>query len=169
MSLNFWIDFMIFFPLSFFAFLLMPSPHFFFTPTLISFILLFPSSVFHLSVFVCSFTSSPFSSTLLLLTCSLPLHLHLLLFSYFVTVRRMLWPPWPLTPSLWACLCHQGAEQEVEVTTRGQVKPSQNVSTSPTSRSASETQTSARCLGYEFLQLMQYHNAFIQLLFILVN
>ena len=155
-------------PLPFFAFPLMPSPHFFLTPILISSMLfLSPSLVFHL----CSFTSSSFSSILLLSMCSLPLlllllplFLLLLLFSHFLTVRRTPWPLWPLTPSLWACLCHQRAEQEVEVMKRGQVRPSQNASTSPTSRSASETQTSARCLGYKFLKITQIRNVFMQLL-----
>ncbi|XP_031708819.1 RNA binding protein fox-1 homolog 1-like isoform X2 [Anarrhichthys ocellatus] len=68
---------------SFFAFLLMPSPHFFFSPTLISFILfLLLSFVFHLSVFGCSFTSSSLPSILHLSLCSFSLLLLLLLFSY---------------------------------------------------------------------------------------
>ncbi len=157
-------DKFVFWLYDFFPFLSLPfywcplPPFFFLTPTPISFIrFLFPSFVFHLSVSVRSFASSSFSSILLLSTCSLPLLLLflllLLLFSCFLTVRRMLWPLWPLTPSLWACRCHQGAEQEVEVRRRGQVRPSRNASTSPTSRSASETQTSARCLGYEFLSI----------------
>lgn len=67
----------------------------------------------------------------------------------FRSVRKTLWPLWHLTPSLWVCLCHRGAEQAVGVKRRAQVRPNQNASTSPTSPSASETQTCVRCSGYD--------------------
>lgn len=67
-------------------------------------------------------------------------------FLHHFTVRRMLWPLWPLTLRLSAY--HLGAGQEVGVKKRAQVKPNRNASTSPTSPFASETQTFVRCSGY---------------------
>lgn len=143
-----WIDFILFsfLSLSFFVFLLMPSLRFFFSPILISFILI---CVF-LFVFVLSLPL-PSHQFVIFPLCSFAL----LLFSPSHPVRRTFWPLWPLTPSLWACRCHRGAEREVEVMRRGQVRPNRSACTSPTSRSASETRTSARCLGYEFLSISQ--------------
>lgn len=91
-----------------------------------------------------------------LLLCSI----FLLLFSYPCSFRRRRWPPWPLTPSPWACPCHQPAEQEAAVTRRGQINLNQNASTSPTSRFASGTRTCVRCSGYESLIIKQLTNTF---------
>lgn len=71
--------------------------------------------------------------------------------SSFRAFRRRRWPPWPLTPSLWACLSHRLVEEEAAVTRRGQINLNQNASMSPTSRSASGTRTCVRCSGCESL------------------
>lgn len=92
-----------------------------------------PSFVLYLPVSVCTITS-PFVSSFLL--C-------------FFSVRRMLWPAWPLTPRLSVCLCRRGQEREPERRRKAQGRPNQNACMSPTSLSVSETPTSARCLGYE--------------------
>lgn len=126
-----------FFHPSFFFFLFFLHICSYLVHTLHSSIFCFPSFCF------CSFTSSSFS-ILFLSVLWLPLFLP---FSYFLPIRRTLWPLYPLTHSLWACPCHQGVGQEVEAMRKGQVRPSRNASTSPTSLSASETQTYARCLG----------------------
>lgn len=135
------------FSLSVFAFPLMPSPHFssylshpihILSIILFSIFLFLSLRSFTSPLFICPHACVPCSS----LSSST-------FFSYFHTVRRMLWPLWTLTPSLWACRRHQEVGQEVVVTRKGQGRPNRNASTSPTSRSGSETQTSARCLGYK--------------------
>lgn len=109
-----------------------------------------PSFVFHLFLF--------FPSILPLSTClPPPLPLPPCPVSCFLTVRRTLWSPWPLTPSLSVCPCHRGAGQEAVARKRGQVKPNRNASMSRTSPFALETQTSARCLGYDSHLVSELH------------